>query len=168
MKKILFLTLLTFLAGCSSSLPRNQVVLTYYAQPPGAMLYGQNGDAWGMAPQQRVYTSDQFRNGTQVKLGDVIAIWPSGAKAKASLAQQRRPNEEGYYQFTISRPMDAPGLEKDMNYAAQLQSIEAQNRAARAQEDAADMAAYSAYSQMFKTTNTTCNNIGGMVSCTSR
>jgi hypothetical protein len=152
------------LMGCATLKP-NQVSFTVYAEPPGAMLY--EGDvSWGMAPQARIYTGD-LKVGT-IQTKPITAIWPSGARQTQHF---NLPMKQGDRQAILSRPKEAPGLDRDLTFAAQLRSI-------KAQEDAASAASAAAYYQMLNAskpaapaypTTTTCMGLGkDMVSCTSQ
>lgn len=126
MKQILLLILLTiceFLVGCATALEPNQVRVTFKSDPPGAMLYSQEKE-WGMAPQTRTYTGN-LSKGIIIN-APVIAVWASGAKYSYTY-----PYEIGKeWTSTISRPKNAPGLEKDLNFAYGLKRKEAENSAA--------------------------------------
>ena len=141
-------------------MPSNQAQLTYYTQPPGAMIYS-GGDAWGVAPQTRVYTGNQ--NYGSITTGEVTAVWASGAKARMSV---NLPLGQGDRQIVISRPVDAPGLDRDLSYAAQLQQQATNAAAANAQQRAATAATINAiYSK--PTSNTNCFMIGNTMHCNS-
>lgn len=149
--------------GCAS-IPPNQAHTTFYTQPPGAMLY--EGDtAWGMAPQKRIFAL--LPGQTALVSRPITAIWPSGAK----VTSQVRMNPGSEQQYTFSRPMDAPGLDKDMAFANQLK----QTAIAQQQADAAKSMATAA---MIKATvppppvyrppvTTNCNSFGNATNCTS-
>lgn len=70
-------------------------------------------------------------------------------------------------EFTFSRPPNAPGLDKDLAYAAQLRQIQAA-------EDQATAASSAAFWQMYNSiqpkspTYTDCLKIGASVRCTTR
>jgi len=102
-------------SGCATTLRPNQVEVTFSSEPPGALLYdstpgASNGVAWGVAPQTRVWTfpPQQMRDGGKIS---VTAVWPSGAKKTdiITLTPKVRRGE-----WKLSRPMDAPGLERDL------------------------------------------------------
>ena len=153
--------MIMFLAGCGGpTLAPNQVMLTYRTEPPGAMLY-ENGVAWGMAPQTRIYTGDSSAAAAGViRTQPVTAIWPSGAKKEFGT---NLPMGQGPRVATISRPQDAPGLDVDMAHAMKLQQMDAARQAEeeRALRDAAD------YFNKPKN-QTECIVMGNIVDCTSK
>ena len=120
---------LLLLAGCQS-IPKDQAYTTFQSQPPGAMLY-QGNTAWGAAPQTMIYT---LRPGaTEIVSAPVTAVWASGATVTTRI--RMTPGIEQSY--TFSRPPGAPGLDKDLAIAAQIQ----QNAIAQQQADAASTVA---------------------------
>jgi hypothetical protein len=104
--------------GCASSLPSNQIQVTYKTEPPGAMLYGPDSVAWGVAPVARVYTFKQQVGA--FTLDKVTAIWPSGAQFSQVFSGNRAAGSNGYLEGSLSRPMNALGLDVDLAHAAQL------------------------------------------------
>jgi len=136
---------LCVLAGGCASLEPNQASMTFKTEPPGAMLYYEGNTSWGIAPQTRIYTGDPRKG--KIPTGTVTAVWPSGAKQ----TYRTELPMHGYFEATISRPADAPGLDKDLAWVATL-------RQAKAAEDAANSIP----------TSTNCIKIGnGFMNCTS-
>jgi len=132
-------------AGCAS-----QASLTIYSQPEGAFLTeAGTGNAYGAAPITVWYEPAalrQFRdsNGCFLVKG-FEARWVSGVAA--SLDSIRLcGSENGYFQITFNRDPSQPGLDKDMQFALQLQAVRAQQQQAQAAEDAAAAALFSAWS----------------------
>lgn len=164
-----YLVILLSLLGACSTLPRNEAALTVYTQPPGAMLY--EGDvAWGMAPQQRIYFGNPNFSTAQTK--PITAIWPSGTKISKAITVTLGRSD----QFVVlSRPPDAPDIDKDLAYAAQLRQQEIEKEKAAAQHRAATAAAISAiYAnqpkpiyQVPQPTNTNCIMLGNTLHCNS-
>lgn len=162
-KSIAFLPLVLAMVGCAS-IPANQAHTTFYTQPPGALLY--EGDtAWGMAPQKRIYTLTTGQ--TVIVSRPITAVWPSGAK----VTTQVRMNPGVAQQYTFSRPLDAPGLDKDMAFANQLQQTAiAQQRAdaASSMATAAIIKATQPPPPVYRPPVTTnCNSFGNATNCTS-
>lgn len=100
------------LVGCASGpqIPANEFHITVYTQPPGALLYlTDSKQALGRAPQTRAYT---LHTPSQTHTESITAVWRSGAiETMRILATTSIKNGE----VTISRPMHAPGLDKDMS-----------------------------------------------------
>lgn len=154
MKKILFVLMLG-LVGCATPLQHNQALITFISVPPGAMFYeGQN--AWGIAPQEKLYSFQSLNNPHTLP---VTAVWASGAQSTKSF----NVTTLGISQTaTFSRPRNAPGLDKDLMFAEQLRQADA---ARSAESDAALAAALRAFKPPV-TTN--CTKIGNSVNCTSQ
>ena len=113
--------------------------------------------AYGTAPQTLTFDlpADAVRRGY---LDDMFvrAIWPSGAEANGiRLTMQIREGE-----FKFSRPPNAPGLDKDLAYAAQLRQVQASEATA----------IWQMYNSMQPKlpTYTDCTKFGSSVSCTTR
>lgn len=113
------------LSACSTTNP-NTLAVTIYTQPEGAILY-EGSNALGMAPRQVGYqlTPNHKQSGV-VNASSITAVWPSGAKETVSMQYQLNIGLSQY--FTISRPMDAPGLEQDLAHAANLQARSANSK----------------------------------------
>lgn len=149
--------------GCATPLKSNQVRVMFNSEPPGALIYWKD-IAYGTAPQTLTFDlpTDAVRRGY---LNDnfVRAIWPSGAEVKGiRLTMQIR---EGVFKF--SRPPNAPGLDKDLAYAAQLRQIQASEEQASAASSAAFWQMYNS-TQPRSPTYTDCTKFGSSVSCTTR
>jgi hypothetical protein len=152
------------LVGCETPLKPNQVRITYDSSPPGAMIY-EGEKAWGIAPITLITTG----NDTAIRQGylddwSMFAMWPSGAKAKSGI---RIEFGRGDLEYTFSRPSDAPGLDKDLAYAAQLRQIKASEEQASAANSAAIWQMYNSM-QPKSPTYTNCTKFGSSVSCTTR
>lgn len=161
-------SVLLSLFGCNT-LPRNEAALTVYSQPPGAMLY-EGDNAWGMAPQQRTYFGNP--NFATVQTKPITAIWPSGARVTKAITITLGRSDQ---YIILSRPPDAPDLDKDLTYAAQLRQQEIEKEKAAAQQRAATAAAISSiYAnqpkpvyQIRPPTSTNCMMVGNMMNCNS-
>ena len=161
---LIFVALCAFLVGCATPLKPNQVRVSFNSEPPGAMIY--NGDkAWGTAPVELVLTASEgaVRAGYSDQ-NDMYAMWPSGAKSRKGVRIQVG---QGSRQFTFSRPSDAPGLDKDLAYAAQLRQIQAAEEQASAASSAAFWQMYNSM-QPKSPTYTDCTKFGSSISCTTR
>ena len=149
---------LALLGGCVS-VPKNQAYTTFYSQPPGAMLYEGN-TAWGLAPQTRIFTTNPGQSA--ITSAPITAIWASGARVTTPVSMT--PGIE--QAFTFSRPPNAPGLDKDLALANQMQ----QNQIAQEQADAQNAAAFAAAmkaSQLAPPVMTNCTTALNTVNCVS-
>jgi hypothetical protein len=155
--------LCTLVVGCAS-VPKNQAVVTFYSQPPGAMLY--EGDvAWGLAPQTRVYTGSVGQPHLTSKA--VTAVWASGARDSRHITMTLGQRQE----YMFSRPQDAPGLDTDLGFVNQLQ----RNAIAKQQADAASAEAARQALQSMQPkpkpvrapTTTNCTALGDTIKCTT-
>ena len=157
MQRTLFFLLLC-LAGCATPIQPNQTLLTFVSVPPGAMIYeGQN--AWGVAPQVKIYTST---NGV-AKTIPITAIWASGARYTTSFNITLGARQTA----TFSRPPNAPGLDKDLMFAEQLRQADA----ARTAELAASIAGAIRSAQPAPAPApvfTNCTKVGNSVNCISQ
>jgi hypothetical protein len=159
---VVLIFVVTVLANCGGPELAPQVLLTVQTDPQGAMLYS-NGAALGMAPQTWVYIADAQAQAGWIRTANVTAVWPSGAKTETSvtLVMHRGP------QFvTISRPLNAPGLDVDMAHALKLQQIKTAPDGADAQavHDAAEYPS----TQQRTTTDTDCDALGNTIDCKRR
>lgn len=156
-------TTVALISGCATPLKPNQVRITFNSEPPGAMIY--DGEkAWGNAPVTLVLTaSENAMRAGYSEQNSVYAMWPSGAKSRKGV---RIHVGKGSQQFTFSRPSDAPGLDKDLAYAAQLRQIRASEEQASAASSAAFWQMYNAM-QPKSPTYTDCTKFGSSVSCTT-
>jgi len=75
------LILLTFAAGCGQA---KRVKVTYKSDPPGGILYRQNGELWGSCPKVLWYELDEeaIRNG-YIDAKGLIVRWPDGPERRS-------------------------------------------------------------------------------------
>ena len=97
-----------WISGCATPLAANQVQVEFKSTPPGALIYGPDGVAWGVAPQSRVWT---FPNAQTPSIVEVTAVWRSGAR-KTDRIDLRKGPQLG--EWTFSRPLNAPNLNLDL------------------------------------------------------
>lgn len=140
---ILF-SLATALSGCAT-----QASLTVFSKPEGAYLTEKgSGKVYGLAPATVVYDSKVLSNFKGAdgcyRVKGFEARWVSGATASMDLITLCG-SSTGAYNITFSRAPTYPDLERDLQFALQLQSIGAQQRQARAAQDAAAAAVYRAF-----------------------
>jgi len=144
--KILVLISLIQVTGCMT-----QASLTLYSQPEGAYITEKDtGTSFGMSPAVIVYDPanlSRYRNseGCYVVNG-VQAKWVSGAYTEMETVKLCGRNY-GDYNITISRDPSLPGLDKDMKFALEVQSIRAQQQQAQAARDAAAIQLWSICAQ---------------------
>ena len=117
------------LSGCAGSLTVNSV-------PQGALI-SSNKQALGQAPLVITLTKDSARGFPQAANGCYIAPgftaqWASGAEAASPENTALCNGLDSDYVVTISRPANAPGLEKDLTVANQRENVLAQQQQAQA------------------------------------
>jgi hypothetical protein len=120
------LMLTSALAGCLTSPPPNQALLTYETVPEGATIV-EGGQSLGVAPITRTYAGDGKSD--MIRTPEVTAVWPSGAKA--TFWTQLKVGSDRV--ATIDRPSNAPGLQADLDNAKNYAASSA-NDAKRAKE----------------------------------
>lgn len=151
------------LAGCAT-----QASLTVFSQPEGAYISEKGtGTVYGMAPatvfyDSKVLASSKGADGCY-RVKGLDARWVSGATAGLELITLCGASN-GTYNITFSRAPNYPDLERDLQFALQLQSIRAQQQQARAEQDAAAAAVYRAFTlPQQKPVNCTSIQIGNTV-----
>lgn len=145
MRSLIFALLLGFLGGCATNTP----TLTVYSQPQGAYITEVGtGRVVGMAPAASVYNRSALKAFKDedgcYKIRGYEARWVSGARAV--IDPMRLCGKEDSYSITLNRDSSYPDLEKDLQFALQVQSILAQQQQARAARQAANAAVFSAFS----------------------
>lgn len=166
MKFLLPVIAAALISACATPVDPNMMTLEVITNPPGALIY-EDGRALGQAPAFIPYViTPAVRHVGSITPRPITVVWPSGAKATASpgmlLARGQRQH------FVFSRPMDAPNLDKDLQYAAQLQQVgyaRQQAAAAQRQAEAAESAALSTYLLNTAPTNITCKTTGSKTVC---
>lgn len=78
---IRILVLLVLAAGCEQA---RQVKVTYQSDPPGGILYKQNGQVWGPCPKVLWYdlNEDAKKDGYLLANG-LIVRWPDGTERRS-------------------------------------------------------------------------------------
>ena len=122
------------LAGCA-----NQATLTVHTQPAGGFVTEPaTGFTFGIAPSAGYYNLKSMTpnaNGCYIVNG-LQAQWSSGAVTTLdSVSMCLGPTAN--YSITINRDPNHSGLDKDLQFAAQLQLIQAQQQQAGAASTAA-------------------------------
>ncbi|MES2683458.1 MAG: hypothetical protein V4650_08065 [Pseudomonadota bacterium] len=145
--------------GCATS-----TELQISSEPPGAYISELgSGRSIGVAPVSSFYESEPLRafkdsNGCFLVKG-VVAQWVSGARTSTTDPIRLCGKLYGVYNITASRDSSEPNLEKDLQFAMQLQLVQAQQQQAQAAKDAAAAALI----QLFDTNQKSSN----AVSCSS-
>jgi hypothetical protein len=103
-------------------------MLTYETNPEGATLM-LGKETLGVAPLTRTFPADA--SGGLIRTPDVVAVWPSGARAV--FWTQLKPGADEV--ATIERPPGAAGLDKDLANASKFAAAKAQE-ALRLKEEA--------------------------------
>src|SRR5437867_9972665 len=135
---------LLVIAGCANTLK-----VTYYSDPPGAVLY-QDNHRFGYTPTTLQYKiTDEDKNRGYAILRGTSVQWASSAKANISTL--RADLGIGYnQQFIFNRPDNVPGREADVRFALELEKLAVMRRQAQAQEDQAFWQMYNAVNQQYQ------------------
>ena len=133
---IFFLVILSALALASCG-TATHATLAVYSQPPGAYLTEVGtGRVLGLAPAASYYEGQvlqQYKDGQGCYIvKGVEARWVSGARAMTDPVRLCG-SATGSYNITLNRDASSPDLEKDLQFALQLQAIQAQHDAVRQQ-----------------------------------
>ena len=140
-----FLFLFFVLAsGCAT-----QARLTVLSQPEGAFITERGtGKSFGTTPVQLFYEKDSLllnkdSDGCYLVKG-LDARWVSGTSASVELIRLCG-NNIGSYQISFNRDPTQPNLEKDLQFAFQMQSMRIQQQQANATENFSAAAFFSAW-----------------------
>ena len=136
-KRLAMAVIAAAMAGCASK----QVVVQVHTQPPGGYVTETGtGAVVGVAPALWHFdrsTLAKFRGPDGcASIRGFEAVWVSGARAASPPAIQLCGKHEAYT-TTITRDTNAPGLDKDLEFAARMSATNAATRQAGATEDAA-------------------------------
>lgn len=132
-------------AGCAT-----KATLSVYSQPEGAYITEvETGKSFGMAPVAVVYDPASLNlhknpEGCFLVKG-FEARWVSGAITTISPIKLCG-SSVGNYNISLNRDSSYPNLEKDLQFAIQLQTLRAQQQQAQAAKDSAAAALWSAWS----------------------
>lgn len=150
MKPILAIFAVLAVSGCASTLE-----VTYYSEPPGALLY-QGDRSFGYTPVVLSYrpTDEQKREGVMTLRGTSVR-WASGATATIPMFRVDLANGMNQ-QFTFQRPADAPGLAKDIRIGIEIEKLKLMRREASAQEAQAAALLFGGVAQQHQPSTTNC------------
>ena len=124
MKRLFFILIALLVSGCASQ----RLAVTYYSDPPGAVLYeNQTNTRFGYTPFTLYYNvSDDDRKQGRTRLSGTTVRWLSGASASYSYIDADL-TRFGYKQsVTYRRPENVPGREIDEKFAFDLSNQRAQ------------------------------------------
>ncbi len=168
MNRLIVAAAIFALTGCAT-----QASLTVFTQPEGAYITEVGtGRVYGVAPTSVFYDKGPLVATRQpdgcFRVRGFEVRWVSGAKANLeTVAICGSPT--GGYSITFSRPANFPDLEKDLQFALQIQTLRAQQQQAQAAQDAAAAAILRTFAppsitpvsctsrQVGNTVQTTCN-----------
>ncbi len=151
---ILAMSFLAF-AGCAT-----QSKLDINSQPMGAYITELNTlSSRGIAPTASYYNAIDLENNVRSDgcyyVRGFKAQWVSGATATTKSTIRLCGSSTGTYNITITRDNNSPGLDKDLNFAMQVQNTLVQQQQAKAAQNAAFAQMWSAYSITQDTNSTT-------------
>jgi len=156
------------LAAMALSACATQANLTIYSQPDGAYITeAGTGTAHGIAPVTVYYNAAslaQFRapDGCYI-VGGFEARWVSGVTAALETIRLCG-GTTGNYTISVARDPAQPNLEKDLQFALQVQTTRAQQQQAQASEDSALIAAWATLQQSSpKTVRCSSTQVGNTV-----
>lgn len=115
--------------------------ITVLSVPEGALI-SSNHETIGIAPHRIELTPDVSKGmltaeGSCYEAPSFTARWASGAVASSSITPLCE-GLNGNYRIFIRRPVDAPGLNKDLEVEARREEAAARRREARAINNEAD------------------------------
>jgi len=140
-----FLLLIVILLNSCAS----KAYLTVFSQPEGAFITEKGtGQSFGTTPVVLQYEKENLLmnktlDGCYLVKG-FDARWVSGASASLEVIRLCGSNV-GSYQITFNRDPLQPNLEKDLQFALQIQAIRIQQQQASAVQDSAAAALFSAW-----------------------
>jgi len=155
-------------SGCAT-----QASLSINSQPEGAYITEvETGKPFGMAPVAVVYdpATLNLHKSTEgcFMVNGFEARWVSGAVTTLNPIKLCGSNVDSY-SISLNRDSSHPGLDKDLQFAIQLQTLRAQQQQAQASKDSAAAALWSAWSASQQNNiNCTTTPIGNSVNTNCR
>jgi hypothetical protein len=143
LNKLFALVLVSTITGCSTP----GVTLTVTSNPDGAYITS-GGPVSGIAPVRGFWAMESVKRSSRDSEGcytlqGFTARWASGAVTEKP--QVRVCGEpDGDYELNMHRDMNYPNLDKDLQFALQVQAVRAQNAQTEASQMAAAAAMWSA------------------------
>lgn len=135
--KLIFIAVVLFLSGCAT-----HSTLTVSSQPSGAYITEiGSGKAYGVTPIVVKYDSKAI-SGYKDATGCYLvrgfdAKWISGASATSGQSIRLCGSNISAYTYHFNRNTNAPGLDKDIDFAMKQSALRAQQQQAQAAQDAA-------------------------------
>ena len=141
--KLFVFVLASTIVGCSTP----GVRLTVTSEPDGAYITS-GGPVSGIVPVVAFWEMQSLEKSSRDEKGcfqlkGFTARWASGAVTEVPVVRVCG-EADGDYNFVMSRDMNHPNLEKDLQFALQVQAVRAQNAQAEASQAAAFAAMWSA------------------------
>lgn len=154
MRALASLAAFSLMTGCAS----NYASLIIHSQPPGAYVTADGtGMGIGVTPATAYWERGVLERAGKDSRGCYLvsgfkAQWVSGASTEIPPVPLCHGIAEGY-SITVSRNPAVPGLDKDLQFALQIQTMLAQQQQARAAEGAAAAALIGAFSAAQRNNN---------------
>ena len=141
--KLFALALIVTVTSCATP----GIRLTVTSSPDGAYITS-GGPVSGIVPVVAFWEMQSLEKSSRdargcFQLKGFTATWASGAVTEVPVVRVCG-EADGDYNFVISRDMNRPNLEKDLQFALQVQAVRAQNAQAEASQAAAFAAMWSA------------------------
>lgn len=142
MNGLIAVILVTTMVGCATP----GVRITVTSSPDGAYITSE-GAVTGLVPVVAFWDKKQLdglgrdANGCLLLQG-FTATWVSGAVTTVPTLRHCDKSTDGDYNFVMSRDMNAPNLDKDLQFSIQVQNL-------RIQKEQADAAQAMAYASMW-------------------
>ncbi len=167
-EKCLWSVLFATLVGCGTP----GITVTVTSSPDGAYVTSGNAAVSGIVPVAVFWEKQSLKRDEKgcFQLQGFTARWASGAVTEVPVVQACG-EADGHYTFNMSRNMNAPDFDKDLQFALQVQAVRAQNAQIAASQSAALAALWSASTVSQKTQNSLqCSSytIGSSIQTTCR
>lgn len=163
MKGLTALFLVTTIVGCATP----GVRITVTSSPDGAYITS-GGPVTGLVPVVAFWDKKTLdglgrdANGCLLLQG-FTATWVSGAVTTVPTLRHCDKSTDGDYSFVMSRDMSTPNLDKDLQFAIQVQNLRIQKE----QADAAQAMAYASMWSAAKANQPTQKSTQQSINCTT-
>lgn len=139
--KVLAFILLATLGACAPP----GIRLTVTSSPDGAYITSGNPAVSGIVPVTAFYAKQSLKPDDKgcFQLQGFTARWASGAVTEVPVLKHCA-EPDGNYTFDMSRNMNAPDLDKDLQFSLQVQALRAQSAQTEASQAASLAALWSA------------------------
>lgn len=148
LEKLVPHVLIASLVGCATP----GITITVTSSPDGAYVTSGNAAVSGIVPLAVFWEEQSLKRDEKgcFQLQGFTARWASGAVTEVPVVQACGESD-GHYIFNMSRNMNAPGFDKDLQFSLQVQAVRAQNAQATASQSAALATMWSAFAVPQKT-----------------